>query len=276
MTESYRAIRSIALRHATPNKDVGEKPTIEWVDPETLFVEEIYQRNISSASITLIHRIVRAWSWYKMKPPICARGKGDRLYVIDGQHTAIAAASHGGVKKIPIIVLDIPDGKTRAEGFVSHNSERLNITPMQSFYAAVAAGNETACGVIEAAKRAGAVVAKYPPAHGIFKAGETVATAALCTLFERRGPDGAYRILKILAKANRAPIKSVEIHALSELLYGQALYGKIDTFNLGNVLREHPIDETLYKLKRKMISEQKTIPMARAIARFYAAQLKKE
>ncbi len=66
------------------------------VKPSTLLVDERYQRGLSERSIKLIRKIVSEWDWRAFKPPVVV-DVGAGLEVIDGQHTAIGAATHGGM-----------------------------------------------------------------------------------------------------------------------------------------------------------------------------------
>jgi two-component system cell cycle response regulator CtrA len=80
-----------------PRADVPDwMPETRLVDPVSLVVDEKYQRGLSDRSIRLIRKIVSEWSWLAFKPPIVVE-VGERLHVIDGQHTAIGAVTHGGI-----------------------------------------------------------------------------------------------------------------------------------------------------------------------------------
>ena len=122
-----RPVQPIDLGPLVPADLSGQPgPDFDIVAPTDLLVDDAYQRGISPKSEALIRRIVRTWSWSKFKPPVCARVDG-RLHVIDGQHTAIAAASHGGIQAIPVIVVAIPEMADRARAFVSHGA--LDLLP---------------------------------------------------------------------------------------------------------------------------------------------------
>jgi hypothetical protein len=99
-----RPIKPLPLTGITPKEIPSPPPKFDWADPATLLVEPEYQRDLSKRSITLIRHIAANFDWLHIKPPVCARGPGDKLCVVDGQHTAIAAASRG-VPKIPVMIL---------------------------------------------------------------------------------------------------------------------------------------------------------------------------
>lgn len=87
--------------------------------------------------------------------------------MIDGQHTAIAAASHPDIALIPVMVVEAVDQAERAGAFIGHNRDRLNITPMQMHYAAVAAGDEDALTVEQVCARAGVKILRLRADGGV-------------------------------------------------------------------------------------------------------------
>src|SRR6185437_2462885 len=129
--ENIRPITAlkIAGRREVP---LSAAPDARQVDPTTLRVEPKYQRDLSGKSMRLIRKIVTEWDWAKFKPPIVAESE-DGLFVIDGQHTAIAAASHPEIQTIPVMVVKAADLRRRAEAFVAHNRDRVAMTPAQVF-----------------------------------------------------------------------------------------------------------------------------------------------
>src|SRR5262249_36277513 len=140
---TLRLIKPIPLVGLDLNEIGSKPPVFEWVDPCSLQVEASYQRNLSKNSITLIRRIASVFDWAHLKPPVCARDGNGGLFCIDGQHTAIAAVSRG-VERIPVMIVEAGDVKRRAKAFVSHNTDRLNITPLQMFASRLAAEDPAA------------------------------------------------------------------------------------------------------------------------------------
>ncbi len=121
---SLRAIEPMALPGVEPGPVAGAVPRLEWGDPKTLWVDETYQRNLSERLVKLIRKIVAEFDWRRFSPPKVVHVDG-RRHVLDGQHTAIAAASHPGIKEIPWIVLDAPELLDRARAFIGHNRDRV-------------------------------------------------------------------------------------------------------------------------------------------------------
>lgn len=198
----------------------GERPTVEWANPRDLYVEESYQRSISESGTSLIRRIAGAFSWHKLKPPVCFRAAehGGVLVVVDGQHTAIAAATRK-VELIPIIVISKASLVDRAEAFVGHNKDRLSLTMMAIFHAELAAGDKLAREMKEACDAAGAKILPYSINVSIpHPPGTTVAIGTIRSLLRKHGAEWLTRVMKVLVAAGRGPVKAQEITAASIVL----------------------------------------------------------
>jgi hypothetical protein len=201
------------------NKVGDTLPKFVWVKPTDLLVEDDYQRNLSERSTRMIGRIVLDWDWAAMKPPICAEISPGSYVVIDGQHTAIAAATHGAIEKIPVMVVSASNLKDRARSFLRHNTERVNITHVQMHRAGLAAGEEIDVAVDAACRNAGVTIRNSNPSCGQWGKGETVAIVSLRQIAEAKGVAGLTRILKILMSARRTPISALELRAVAELIW---------------------------------------------------------
>jgi hypothetical protein len=222
----HRLTAAISLDGLTPAELTGAPPRFEWVDPKTLQVAEAYQRALSERSVTLIRKIISRWDWTKFKPPVVAETDAG-LEVIDGQHTAIAAASHPGIASIPVMVVHAPELKNRASAFVGHNKDRLNLTPTQIHIAAVQAQDEDALVVEQVCRDAGVNVLKAQPGKGLFKPGDTMAVQVISRLVIDRGTARATEILVALRGAEMAPISAAAIKAADMLLSDPEYAGQV-------------------------------------------------
>lgn len=230
-----RPITPMNLPGAEPGVPPTEPPVFSWVDPKSLLVDEVYQRELSRGSVELIRKIVTRWDWARFKPPVVAEGPGG-LEVIDGQHTAIAAATHGGIEKIPVMVVRAAEVSDRARAFVGHNRDRLTLSQVQIHYANVAAGDEDALTVQQVCERAGVKLLRYPPGNGEFKAGESLAIAAVRSLVNKRGAMRARVVLQVLAEAHCAPVRSDGIKAVDTLLHDAEYKGQVTAADLTTAL----------------------------------------
>lgn len=233
---TLRKIKAMAIPGIEPGGANMPRPKIETVDPCVLLVDESYQRNLSERSVKLIRRIVADWDWKRFKPPVVCRGDGDSFHVLDGQHTAIAAASHPKVGKIPVMVVVAPNAADRATAFIGHNRDRINVTATQLFVASVAAGDPDAVTVSQVCERAGIKILKNPPGQGIFKPRETMAVACITSLVNRRGALLARQYLEVLANANCTPISMAQIRAIEMLMKEPEYAGQLSLEDLTTVV----------------------------------------
>lgn len=215
-------LRKIAPINVT-GLDIGDPENVEpicmSVDPATLFVDPVYQRSIGERGLRQIRKIVEAWDWNKFKPPACSYAEHDGqtvLKVFDGQHTAIAAASHPGIAEIPVMIHEAKETAAQAAAFVGQNTNRLAVTALQLHQAAVVAGDEDALTVAQVCERAGVRILRFSTKN--FEVGDTVAIKVINQLVERRSAMKARVILEVLVKAGMAPILAPQIKAVETLL----------------------------------------------------------
>jgi hypothetical protein len=232
---STRAVEPLSMVGVEPGLFDPSGPEFEWVEPGALRIDGAYQRSLSEKSVTLIRRIVSRWDWSKFKPPVCAR-TDEGLEVIDGQHTAIAAASHPSIAQIPVMIVTASSQADRASAFIGHNRDRINITPGQMHYAAVAAGDEDALTVAQVCERAGVKVLRNPPSNGVFKPGDAIALVAIQALIARRGAMRAREILQCLVEARCAPVGAQMIKAAELLMNDPEYKGEVTLADITTVL----------------------------------------
>lgn len=220
-TTDTRSIAPVKLpKGVKPKAPLTDLPSMRIVDPRSLRVEPSYQRDLSKKSVRLIRRIVENWSWSKFKPPICSDTPFG-LVVIDGQHTAIAAATHPEIDRIPVLVAKAEAVEDRAAAFVSHNRDRLAMSPLQVFHAEVAAGNGDAFTILKAAIAAGCEIPRSAPIKGTAKPGQATAISAFQRIFKTDGQATLARIFRIARLADAAPLASTLARALQILLKGE-------------------------------------------------------
>lgn len=221
-------------------------PLTEWMAPGDLLIEAAYQRDLSPKSMDLIKRIAERWDWRRFKPPVVAWSERG-FEIIDGQHTAIGAATRG-IDKIPVLVVEAADLTDRASAFVGHNQDRLAITPIQMHQAKLAAGDEDALTAQQVIDKAGAtlVISAYG-ARG-WKPGETVAITTIDQLARKRGAMRARQVVELLVKAHAAPVSAAAIKAVDMLMF-KPEFAEIDLEHLptaiiqaGDVEKEAKLD----------------------------------
>lgn len=213
-----RAIIPITLPpNLKPSTVLTDAPTVRVVAPGDLRVEPKYQRDLSGKSINLIRRIVAQFDWAKLKPPICV-DTPDGLVVIDGQHTAIAAATHPGVKRIPVLIVKADVIEARADAFVAHNRDRVLLSPFQVFHAEVVAGNREAKMVAATIIRAGGSVPRSAAMKGYAEKGQVVALSEARSLYRKHGEEALFKVVRIGVLAGLKPITNHVMRGLRILL----------------------------------------------------------
>lgn len=212
-----RPIQPIALpANLRPNEIAYDRPDVRMANPLDLRVERAYQRDLSGRSIRLIRRIVAGWDWAKFKPPVCAETE-QGLFVIDGQHTAIAAASHPDIAAIPIMVVPADRIEDRAGAFVAQNRDRVAMSLHQIFHAEVAAGVAKARTILAIAEKTGAVIPRSMPQRGRAAPGEVAAVNDLSDILGGSGEAVLERVLNVAVLSGQAPLRSVLARGLRAL-----------------------------------------------------------
>lgn len=221
MQENIRPIAPVSIAGLEPRKPTTGMPILELVKPTDLYVDPAYQRNISEKGGRQIRRIIEAFDWAKFKPPICAFSESDGrtlLKVLDGQHTAIAAASNPHVPLIPVMIVEADTTIGQAQAFIGQNTHRLGVTSLQLHQAALAAADQDAQTLELVCKRANIRVLKTTNSYNGDGSRQTIAIKQIEGLISRRGAKVAREILEVLANAERGPLTAPQIKAVELLM----------------------------------------------------------
>lgn len=216
MSGKLRPIKAIPLAGLTPATFEGERPELKWIAPTDLLVDSTYQRDLSERSMRLIRKLVENFSWNRMKPPIVVQVGPASLHIVDGQHSAIVAASLG-IPQIPVYIVKADTVDERARAFVGHNNDRVTVSPFDIYRALLASGDPDAQDVDNVCKRAGVRIRNISPSSAIAE-GDTAAVGIVRGLVRRRGVIPARKVLQVLVKAKRAPITAAEIMASESII----------------------------------------------------------
>ncbi|WP_246723483.1 DUF6551 family protein [Rhizobium sp. ARZ01] len=257
-----RSIDALSLPDIAPAPVPDWMPEIRHVDPRTLVVDESYQRALSERSVRLIRKIVSQWDWSAFKPPVVV-DVGGALEVIDGQHTAIGAVTHGGIAQIPVLVVRAVERKNRAGAFVRHNRDRIQVTPTQLHTALVEAGDEDAMTIAQVCQRAGVTILKNPPPMARFRPGETIAVSTIGALVNRRHAAGARKVLEICVQGGACPISADLIKAVEHLLHAAEYKGELQADRIALLISSRL--STLEAEAKRFAAERK-LPLWRALA----------
>ena len=180
-----RPIQAMSLPDVVPGAPPTPVPVVINVRPHELLVDPEYQRDLSERGLRLVRKIVAEWDWRKYHAPIVAM-TDEVPMVLDGQHTAIAAASHPCIHDIPVLLVEAPEQRDQASSFVALNRDRIGITTAQMHAAAVVAGDPAALAIERVCERAGVRVVNVQPGNGL-KPRDTMAVGAIGAMIGRAG-----------------------------------------------------------------------------------------
>jgi len=215
VTSTLRRIEPLDLPFAIP--ELGETPELVWVAPTDLWVDPTYQRDLTARSRNLLKKIVKTFAWAKLKPPVGTRAEDGKIHLIDGQHTAIAAATCR-LARIPVFVVAAGAVHERARSFVAHNTDRTTVAPLAVYRALVAAQDPDAM-VCEAVLAKAGVTFRVLNQAVEINIGDTGAFSAVQGLVKDQGPMRARVVLETLVKAECAPITAAHLKAANHLLW---------------------------------------------------------
>ena len=183
------------------NDPLGNLPSLQYLLPQQLQIDESYQRSVGSGpSQALIRRIAQNWNWDLCQPLVVARREQGDLYVIDGQHRLEAARLRGDIAQLPAVVVNYSSPADEAASFVNLNQARNPLSGLQVFHAALASGDSTAIAVRAAIEAAGlklgrsSNLATYGP-------GTLINVAGILRAWKRWGAAPAAEALEVLAMA---------------------------------------------------------------------------
>lgn len=219
------------------------------VDPAILWVDDRYQRTPTTSSIKLVKKVVANWSWASFKPPIVTEYEDGSLFVIDGQHTAMAALTHPEITKIPVFVVPIETQKLRATSFISHNTSNTKVTDIQIFRSRLEAGDDDAVSIDMALQRSGVKLSNNLAFNSTTNTCSSIKT--LYTLYSNYGVRALRICLDVCVASKLAPIQSHFLYAVSDLLFKPEYRDKYIAANIATVIRS----VSMYELAGDIVSE---------------------
>lgn len=228
---------------AKPSANLGPVPKFSWLALDSLVIDERYQRRVTDKGIALIYRIVREFSWTKLTPLVVTGPDASGDYpVIDGQHRLEAARRHAAIKELPCWIVAAPQIAEQAQSFVAVNKNRIAVTSINVFWAALASGDPEAKWMKSIVDKAGIAIGRVgnctqPPLT-------TIALGALRKL-KPYGDDVLVACLKLIAEAQpeaENAFRSASIAAVATLL---VLCPDLDRKRLATVLADMDLDHEI-------------------------------
>lgn len=207
------------MTDTTDFRDPGEVPVLDWLDKGLIDADPLYQRPLDEGRVK---SILDGFTWRSFGALVVVPQDGGRYHVTDGQHRLAAALLHPKISHVPAVIVKAEDVPAEAAVFVEINRNRKNVSPLELFFAQLAAGDAGAESVLRVCSRAGVRIPKHP---GNFKPGDSVAVTALSNLVASYAEERAVEFLKVLA--GFAPIKAEHIKAMAHLMTDPEFSGQV-------------------------------------------------
>lgn len=248
----YRRITPVKIPESLHSEVEPFKVEYRMVDPQTLHVDARYQRDLTKQSHALISRIVRKWDWKKFKPPIVSMDENGVLCVIDGQHTAIGAATNKNIKEIPVFIVPMASQIERAKSFVGHNTERITVSGVAKFKARLEACDDDAIGVDMALRNAGVLLVH---ASAVVPEGacKIVSPEVLLTIYNKYGLQNLRRSLSVCKAAMMETIDSHFLYGVSECIAYKKFKNPLVDDCLVLCIRDYPLHDLVLEVETRHI-----------------------
>lgn len=173
----------------------GPKPNLKWLPIKELIIDRNYQRDMDSAHV---QRIMEKFQWRFFQAITVTPVKGG-YSVIDGQHRVGAARNIQGIDKVPCLVLEEISVEEQARAFVTMNKTQKRVTPLDMFWAGVAAEEEEYMILDDIFNKSGVRV--YSSMGGSLPPKTTTAVNTVRKLYRRFGRTSIEAALKIIVTA---------------------------------------------------------------------------
>lgn len=187
MKEDLLSIDQVAFAPPFPNPAPTDEPgELAWLEIGDLFIDPRYQRPVGPKGERNIKQVIENFSWNLFSPLVVARREGGRYAVIDGQHRAIAARTHGGIEKVPCLIIN-GGPSDEAKAFSVINGAVTAISPVQIWHARIVAGDVPAIMLQRVFDAVGVRVLRSPRPNSDMLKGETISIDAFEKAFKIHG-----------------------------------------------------------------------------------------
>ncbi|RDE08366.1 DUF6551 family protein [Pelagibacterium lacus] len=252
----------------TLHRDPGPLPDLDWIDVSLIDVDPTYQRGIDE---NRVQKILDWFSWRSFGALTLSKIEGGRYHAIDGQHRLEAAKRHPSVTLVPCTIIEAGGTVAEAETFVTVNANRKNVSPLEMYWAELAADDPEALTIAQVTNRAGVTIMRHPGAQ--YEPGQTVAVSAIRSLVDKRGAMRARQILEVLAKAELAPIKGEHVRAAEILMTDDEFRHSVEPDALSEALSGNGEE---FSIEAKAFAKTHRMPVGRALASVWFRKTRKK
>jgi len=170
----------------------GDRGKFRRIPKGDLFLDRSYQRDDVGEERVL--RLASEWSWFDCGVLLCAK-RGNRIFVVDGQHRLLAAMKRSDVTDLPCMACRSNGSTFEARGFVSSNTNRKTVSAHSKYKALLTAGDAAAASIDSVLKEHGILLTRSSLPRGPLH----IRCIAQLFKLERQGSDHLLRVL-VLAK----------------------------------------------------------------------------
>lgn len=217
------------------NMAIGERPNLLWVDLDAIIVDHNYQRDVKPH---LVAKILRKFEWKKFGRVCLVEHADGRFTVYEGQHRVAAARAHPKISAVPAAVVKVGGLKDEADAFLGMNVDRISVTPVERYWAGLAAGDAVLIRVRDVLARAGCAV--VPSSGGSTGSHMTNAVSAVQRAIGRYGDAAVVKACRTLKDAwpdDKGAQSGTVINALARIYRGNA---EVATDRMVQMLRQKP------------------------------------
>lgn len=257
LIKPIEAVPGLKLNPAKINQQVRPK----YVEAEfsQCCLDHNYQRELSQANVTVIEFGVNHFDWTLFKVPNGIQGNSGKIYITDGQTSALICFHHPDISKLPIMVTRVNDSEfiaRSARAFIGLNECRVPVGRADRFTALQTMGDPASCAIANVFRKYGIKPVRTHKSTNKYAARETTLISAFQSIHAKRGEVFLDRLCKILAGAAYSPIKRIHVSALTEILLSDLDKNKIDDARLISAIRsmvdKHAVNEAELTAKRRM------------------------
>lgn len=245
--------------------EIGEPPSFEMVDVSLIDIDRNYQRELDGNKV---EKILREFHWDHFGALTLARKAEGRFAATDGQHRAKACQLHPNITHAPAMIIGRAGMEAEAENFLVINRDRKAVTPVERYWAGLAAGDITARRIRDVLSAAGCEVA---PDSGTYKPNLTNAVTAVARALDRYGDRSVRLSVETIRKAwpkQAKALRGILIVALARIIESNE---KIDQARLVAILAPKSFEEMTASAEamRKISGGDAVTSLSRALTEMY-------
>jgi hypothetical protein len=220
-----------ALAKREEDTDLGQMPSLEWVNVDQLWIDPDYQRTMR---IDHVMKIALEFSWEKFQALSVMRRHGDdgieRLMMTDGQHKGIAAYLRD-IKKVPCLIYQSQGKTDEAEQFFGINNDRRAVPLVVKHRNAVLLGRRDSIELQDIVDKAGITLTEGRPK----RPGEFNNLSALRVAVRKAGEDITLRGFELMRRAwPEEPVNGIILVGLAVFI---VLYHKASQYSEDDLVR---------------------------------------